>query len=93
MRGKRKAETENRGLPNPLNLPRDAVNGETILIMTGRSAVRVENYRSILLYSETKIRIQAKKYKLSVCGKNLCIRYYDKDEMEITGYFESVNFE
>lgn len=76
-----------------LGLPRDAVKGETIITATGRSSLRIENYRSILIYSDTKIRIQAKRYKLSILGKRLRILYYDKDEMEITGCIETVSFE
>ena len=88
-----KKAREKRTWSDSLGLPRDAVKGETIVTATGRSALRIENYRSILIYSDTKIRIQAKRYKLSVTGKHLRIRYYDKDEMEITGYIETVSFE
>ena len=84
---------EKRTWSDSLGLPRDAMKGETIITATGRSALRIENYRSILIYSDTKIRIQAKHYKLSVSGKHLRIRYYDKVEMEITGHLETVSFE
>lgn len=71
----------------------DVTRGETLLTFLGRTRVRIENYRSILIYSETGIRIQGKRYQVAVAGKNLCIRWYDRDEMEITGRFESVTFE
>lgn len=76
-----------------LRLPQDACLGETILTFIGKTTVRIENYRSILIYSDTGIKIQAKRYKLSVAGRNLKIRYYDKDEMEIVGQIEHINFE
>ena len=76
-----------------LSLPQDVVSGETLLTFIGKHTVKIENYRSILIYTDEKIRIQAKRYKVNVVGKRLCIRYYDKDEMEICGKIESVNFE
>jgi len=80
-------------LVESLRLPQDAVLGETVLTFIGRNAVRIENYRSILNFSDTLIKLQAKRYKLSVRGKRLKIRYYDKDEMEIAGQIEAINFE
>lgn len=87
---------ENHGrhaLVESLRLPRDACLGETMLTFIGRTAVQIENYRSILIYTDTNIKIQAKRYRLSVSGRNLRIRYYDKDEMEIAGQICSVSFE
>lgn len=80
-------------LAESLRLPRDAVLGETLLTAIGKNTLRVENYRSILIYSDTSIKLQAKRYKLSIFGRNLKIRYYDKDEMEIVGQIEDVKFE
>ena len=76
-----------------ISLPEDVVCGETILTWIGRKRLKIENYRSILVYTEERIRIQARKYKVQVTGKRLCIRYYDKDEMEISGIIENVNLE
>lgn len=74
-------------------VPKDAAKGETLLTFLGSGAVLIENYRSILLYSETCVRIQGRRSQLEITGKNLCIRYYDKDEMKITGRMETVIFE
>ena len=37
---------------------RDAVKGEPRILMTGQGGVKIENYRKILFYSDTCIRIQ-----------------------------------
>lgn len=89
---KRKRDRMN-GLAESLGLPLDASRGETILTFVGRSMVRIENYRSILVYSDTYLKIQAGKYRLSIDGRNLRIRYYDKDEMEITGNIDAIGFD
>lgn len=80
-------------LVESMRLPQDVIKGETLLTFIGKSAVQIENYRNILLYTDTNIKVQAKRYRLSVSGKNLCIRYYDKDEMKITGRIETITFE
>ena len=80
-------------LVESLRLPQDAVLGETLLTVIGKNTLRVENYRNILIYSDTSIKLQAERYKLSVSGRNLRIRYYDKDEMEIVGQIRDVKFE
>ena len=89
----KKKKTARNFLSDALRLPEDVVKGESLLTFIGRSAVRIENYRGILFYTDTNIRIQAKAYRLSVSGSRLSIRYYDKDEMEITGKIETITFE
>ena len=63
------------------------------MIMIGRSKLKIENYRGILIYTETMIKIQAINLIVSIDGKRLQIRYYDQDEMEIIGGIEDVRFE
>ena len=74
-------------------LPQDVIHGETILTFIGKQKLKIENYTHILIYSDDKIRIQAKLYKITVDGTHLYIRYYDKDEMEICGKINGVKFE
>ena len=69
------------------------MSGDTILVWTGKKRLKIENYRNILIYTDEMIRIQAKHYKINVKGTRLCIRYYDKDEMEIDGLVETINLE
>ena len=71
----------------------DAMKGETILTLIGMRAVHIENYRSILVYTDTEIRILCRHDILSVSGKKLKICYYDKDEMKISGRLEVIRFE
>ena len=92
MSEKRKRENKT-SIFSALSLPQDVISGETILTFIGKQSVKIENYRSILIYTDEMIRIQAKRYKVCVAGKKLCIRYYDKDEMEICGAIEAVKFE
>ncbi len=81
-----------RSVAELLKLPKDVVCGDTVVCVLGREKVKVENYRSILVYSEVLIKLQAKANQVEIIGKHLRIRYYDKDEMEIVGKIECVRF-
>ena len=39
-----------------LGLPRDVILGDVLISFVGRSQVNVENYRSILIYTDTLIK-------------------------------------
>ncbi len=76
-----------------MNLPKDVYLGELLVSLVGRRAVYVENYRSILLYTDTQLKLQGKNCKLKICGKNLMIEYYTSDEMKVTGKIEALLLE
>ncbi|MDO5348428.1 MAG: YabP/YqfC family sporulation protein [Lachnospiraceae bacterium] len=76
-----------------MKLPMDVFLGELIISVIGRRAVYVENYRSILFYTDTSLKIQGKDCKLLIQGKHLVIEYYTGDEMKVTGRIESVGLE
>lgn len=76
-----------------LKLPKDVVLGEAIISFTGRHSVLIENYRSILLYTDTLVKLQTKNCKLSITGTKLQIEYYTNEEMKIVGLIKSLEFE
>lgn len=76
-----------------LGLPRDVVLGDVLVNMVGCGQVNVENYRSILIYTDTLVKLQAKNCKVLVHGSRLRIDYYTSEEMQITGQIASLEFE
>ena len=82
-----------RSISDLLKLPTEVTCGDTRMTMIGRSKIKVENYRGILIYTETVIKIQAINLCICIEGKKLQIRYYDQDEMEIIGRIENIGFE
>lgn len=80
-------------LVTSLKFPGDVIMGEMMLSFAGRQALLVENYRTILLYTDQTIRLQGKNCRLTVHGSRLSIQYYTKEEMKITGQIKSVEFE
>lgn len=81
-----------RSISELLKLPTDVACGDTRISMIGKTKVKIENYRSILVYSESLIKIQARYQIVIIEGKQLRIRYYDQDEMEILGRIAEVKF-
>ena len=41
-----------------LGLPRDVILGDVLVSFVGRGQVNVENYRSILIYTDTLVKLQ-----------------------------------
>lgn len=76
-----------------LNLPKDVMLGEVLVSFVGRHCVVIENYKKILIYTDTLVKLQAKTCKVIIQGSRLMIEYYTDEEMKITGMLRSVEFE
>ncbi len=74
------------------NMPKDVVLGASVVTMLGDFEVCIENYRGILEYTDTLIRVQTKGKQIRLCGKRLQMEYYTNDEMKITGKICSIEF-
>ena len=53
-----------------LELPKDFLLGEAIVTVTGRKELLIENYKGILNYEDSFIRIQAKNCRVIITGKH-----------------------
>ena len=56
-----------------LNLPKDLTLGAVIMTITGKHEAYVENYMSLIEYTECLIRIQTRTCKLEIHGMHLDI--------------------
>ena len=73
-----------------LNLPKDLTLGAVILTITGKHEAYVENYMSLIEYTENQIRIQTRTCQLEIHGAQLEIVYYTHEEMKSTGELREV---
>lgn len=80
-------------LVNGLELPKDLMLGAAILTVTGRKEALIENYKGILEYEDSFIRIQTKNCRIFISGSHLAIDYYTNEEMKISGFIESIQYE
>ena len=73
-------------------LPKDVVLGIPMLTMIGQMELNIENYRGIIEYTDSLIRVHTKDGQIRVSGKNLKVDYYTNDEMKVTGHIISIEY-
>ena len=59
----------------------------------GQMELSLENYRGIIEYTDTLVRIQTKNGQIRVTGKRLQVAYYTNDEMKVNGHIESIEYQ
>ncbi|HJC37804.1 MAG TPA: YabP/YqfC family sporulation protein [Candidatus Mediterraneibacter faecigallinarum] len=79
-------------LASAASMPKDVVLGASVVTMLGRNEVSIENYRGIIEYTDTLIRVQTKSGQIRLTGKRLQVEYYTNDEMKITGAVHTLEF-
>lgn len=79
-------------LSENLRLPPDILAGVPILTVTGSNQLCLENYKGIIEYTGEIIRIQTKKCRIHIEGKNLNIDYFTDDEMRISGKISRIEY-
>ena len=79
-------------LASAASMPKDVVLGASVVTMLGRNEVSIENYRGIIEYTDTLIRVQTKSGQIRLTGKKLQVEYYTNDEMKITGAVHTLEF-
>lgn len=79
-------------LASAASMPKDVVLGASVITILGRNEVCIENYRGIIEYTDTLIRVQTKSGQVKLNGKRLQIEYYTNDEMKVTGSVVSLEF-
>lgn len=88
-----KTTTIREKMVNHLELPKDLMLGAAILTVTGRKEAVITNYKGILEYEDSFIRVQTKNCRILISGAHLAIDYYTNEEMKITGFIEDIRYE
>ena len=79
-------------ISDTISIPQEIMSGATMLSIHGRNSLLLENYKKILEYSDTVIRVQTRQYYINIFGNDLRIQYYTKEEMKINGVFLKIEF-
>ena len=85
-------EDRKRAVVEALGLPRDVMMGDILLHFTGPYETVVENFRSLLIYTDLYIKIKAADCVVVFKGLHLEIETYTQDVLKITGPIQSVEF-
>ena len=85
-----KLKSVKQNMVETLELPKDLMYGDSIVTITGRREVLIENYKGILQYTDSEILLQSLRGKVLLRGRNLEIVWYTSLEMKITGAISSI---
>lgn len=75
-----------------LQLPEDYAKGKILVSMQGQDRISIENFKGISSYTTEEIRLVAKQKKVCITGKNLKIDCYTKEEIEISGRIDRLEY-
>lgn len=75
-----------------LDLPPDAVGEGPKITISGRGQILVENYYSIVNFSETEIRLETAEGDVYFRGKGLVLKVILSTELRIEGELSSLSF-
>lgn len=75
-----------------VSIPKDVIMGVPLFRLIGREEFYIENYRGILEYTDTLIRIQTKIGEVQLVGHKMEIVYYTNDEMKVVGWIDKLEF-
>lgn len=79
-------------LVETMDIPRDLAYREPLVTVTGNTRLCIENYKSILEYTPTKLLLATGPGKLKIHGSGLKIVSYTNDEMRISGHIAEILF-
>lgn len=73
-------------------IPSDIAYSLPNIEIKGNREILIENYKSIIEYTNDRIRLKLKGMQMSIEGNNLCIEYYTRESMQITGRIKEIKF-
>lgn len=76
-----------------MDLPKEVMLDLPFVTVMGNEKIRIENYKTILEYTEEYIRVDTKSGILLIQGKKLSIKNIKEDDILITGKIKSVDYD
>jgi len=76
-----------------LELPKEVVLNMSKMTIIGNQELMIENYKGIVEYGTTLIRINTGNHLLKISGKKLCINEITSEDIKITGQIGSLEFQ
>ena len=77
---------------NTCQLPKDVVWGASLISITGKNEIGIENFRNIIKFQPELIIVQCKNYQVNIIGTNLMITIYTKEELKVSGNILEIKF-
>lgn len=75
-----------------MQVTRDVTEGATIVRVHGTKEAWLENYQTLLEYTDSCIRVAGKHIEVYVEGTGMRIEYYGSIDMKIVGTIQKIEF-
>ncbi len=80
-------------LEKMLEIPREVVSSDVKITILGFDEIYIENYKNILEYGESFIKINIFSGTINIHGFNLNLEQMTDDDIRVTGKIDSIEFE
>jgi len=80
-------------LANALALPKEIALDLPILMATGRGELAIENYKNLIEFSDTTIRIRTREGTILIQGERLILRQITAENLLIKGRVSGILYE
>jgi len=75
-----------------LNVPKEIMLDMPLVMATGRGEVSIENYKNILEFTDTKLRVGTKEGMMTIEGEQLKLRQLTSENLLISGRITEIKY-
>ncbi len=86
-------DTARERLADAVGISKEILLDTVLLSCIGSRELTLENYKSILAYSDTAIRVKANPRTVEIIGKQLELKTITREMLYITGRIERIGFQ
>jgi len=79
-------------MTNLLSLPKEIALNLPLIMATGRNEINIENYKNLIEFTDTKVRINTTAGALTIEGQGLNLKQITTEHILITGKIEKMNW-
>ena len=80
-------------LANTLSLPKEVALDLPVVTATGRSELTIENYKNLIEFTDTAIRIRTREGTISITGERLTLQQITAENLLIKGRVSEILYE
>lgn len=80
-------------LVDKLDMPFELFNDEVKLTVYGKNRVIIERHKGIAVYRSDEMKISVNGGIVKICGRDMVIKNYGKDDIIVDGVINAVSFE
>ncbi|MGN0355182.1 MAG: YabP/YqfC family sporulation protein [Muricoprocola sp.] len=80
-------------MASAMEIPEDLSEHATLIEIAGNHKIRIENYVRMMEYSDSRLVIQCKCYRLFISGNAFTLSLFSKTELILCGNIKTIEFE